>query len=347
MTGLELAHRYYAEVVAPLLDTRWPGLPHAAGRLGGGSDVLGLDDSMSRDHDWGLRLTLLVDEEQVRPVDEYLQDVLPGAFEGWPTRFGTTWDSAIRHRVEVATPGGFTRSRLGLDADRPMSPVDWLSLTGQAVLEITAGAVFADHQGTITAVRRRLGWYPDDIWRLVVAADWARMAQELPFVGRTAMRGDDTGSRVLAGRIVHTAFHLGFLLERRWPPYPKWIGTVFGALPRAGAATRALHSALDVQTWQDRERSLVRALSQLHDLQRSVGLATGPGPIEPFHDRPFSGIRESVADTLHGSITDPEIRRLPMGIGSVEQWVDNVDVLATPHRRITAARAMAGQPPWR
>ena len=39
-----------------------PGLRYAVGRLGSGSDVLGLDDAMRREHDWGCRLTLLVDE---------------------------------------------------------------------------------------------------------------------------------------------------------------------------------------------------------------------------------------------------------------------------------------------
>lgn len=51
-TGTDLARRYYDEVVEPILLGRWPGLPHAAGRLGSGSDVLGLDDATSRDHDW-------------------------------------------------------------------------------------------------------------------------------------------------------------------------------------------------------------------------------------------------------------------------------------------------------
>lgn len=47
--GVGLAHSYYEEVVAPLLRSRWPGLSHAAARLGSGSDVLGLDDRVSRD----------------------------------------------------------------------------------------------------------------------------------------------------------------------------------------------------------------------------------------------------------------------------------------------------------
>jgi len=339
MNGTDLAHRYYEELVAPLLAARWPGLPHAAGRLGSGSDVLGLDDPMSRDHDWGLRLTLLVDRTVTRPVEDHLEHVLPATFEGWPTRFATTWDPTVHHRVEVSTPAKFAFSRLGVDTMGPMTTFDWLSVTGQSVLEVTAGAMFVDHQGDMTAIRQQLNWYPDDVWLLVLAADWARIAQELPFVGRTAARGDDVGSRIIAGRIAHTAMHLGFLLERRWPPYPKWLGTRFAALPKAGAASALLRAAMSTGTWAQREASLITALTQLHDLQRSIGLPTGPGPAEPFFDRPFTGIRASVAGMLHTSVTDPDIRRLPIGVGSVEQWVDNVDVLSRPERRVAAARA--------
>jgi len=63
LPGAELARRFFTEVVEPLLSQALPGLGYAAARLGSGSDVLGLDDAMSRDHDWGCRLTLLVDED--------------------------------------------------------------------------------------------------------------------------------------------------------------------------------------------------------------------------------------------------------------------------------------------
>src|SRR4051794_12492253 len=61
-TGAELSERLYRELVEPLVRREFPGLRHAAGRWGPGSDVLGLDDATSRDHDWGCRLTLLVDD---------------------------------------------------------------------------------------------------------------------------------------------------------------------------------------------------------------------------------------------------------------------------------------------
>jgi hypothetical protein len=53
LRGAELARRFFTDVVEPLLSHALPGLGYAAARLGSGSDVLGLDDEMSRDHDWG------------------------------------------------------------------------------------------------------------------------------------------------------------------------------------------------------------------------------------------------------------------------------------------------------
>jgi len=90
--GIELARRYFGEVVRPLLAHRRPGLSSAAGRLGSGSDVLGLDDDRSRDHDWGLRLTVLVADDGTAVHDHQGRVGLPTvadpivAFWGRPYR---------------------------------------------------------------------------------------------------------------------------------------------------------------------------------------------------------------------------------------------------------------------
>jgi hypothetical protein len=333
-SGAALAREYYDELVSAALAERWPELPHAAGRLGSGSDVLGLDDAVSRDHDWGLRLTLLVPAEVTEQVDAHLEGVLPGTFRGHPVRFATTWDPQVRHRVHVEDVSTFVRSRLGVTASESLSVRDWLSLTGQSILEVTAGPVFIDTSGELTRVRERLDWYPDDLWVYVVATDWARFAQELPFVGRVAERGDDLGSRVIASRLVGVARHLGHLLERRWPPYAKWIGTSFNRLPRAAAAAEPLFRAVDASDWRNREQGLVDALRTLHELQRDLGLGTVDDPCEPFWGRRYRGVREVVVTELEDRITDPAIRALPRGVGSAEQWSDNVDVLVDPARRL-------------
>jgi Domain of unknown function (DUF4037) len=334
VSGAAVSRAYYEQVVGPLLAARWPNLAHAAGRLGSGSDVLGYDDELSRDHDWGLRLNLLVSADLTQQVEAYLDTALPEVFQGRSVRFATSWDAAVRHRVQIEDVRSFVASRTGLDVSTSWSVSDWLGLTGQAVLEIIAGPVFVDTAGELSAARERLTWYPDDLWRYVVATDWVRISQELPSVGRTAERGDDLGTRVITARLVAIAMHLGHLLERRWPPYAKWTGTHLAELPSARAASEPLEQALAASDWRSREHSLLRGLRILNRVQREVGLPAMDDPVGPFFDRPYRGIREEVIERLEESVTSPAVRALPRGVGSAEQWSDNVDVLVDPTRRL-------------
>ncbi len=325
--GIELSRAYWERVVAPIVLERWPSMPHAAARIGDGSDVLDLDDEMSRDHDWGLRLNLFVPPEMTTEVDAALAASLPDRFAERPTRFTMTSDATVRHRVAVADVRGFTASTLGVEAWRDLTVDEWLSLTGQSVLEVTAGPVFVDTNGELSGIRHRLRWYPDDVWRHVVAVDWARLEQELPFVGRTGGRGDDLGSRVVAARLAGIVMHLGFLLERRWAPYSKWIGTVFATLQPGGEVTALLGRALATDDWREREAGLVESVRHLALRQRDVGLPDVGDPVGRFHDRPVCGIRPEVIEVVTASIVSARVRDRPYGIGSKEQRSHNVNVL--------------------
>jgi len=201
--GTALSRAYWERLVRPLLARRLPGLELAAARLGSGSDVLGFDDAQSRDHDWGLRLTLLVEGGAAQEADALLERELPTQWRGHPVRFATTWEPVVRQRVEVASAADFAASRVGIAPQRlngaaPLDLVDWLQLTGQAALEVTAGPVFHDGTGAITAIRERLRTYPEDVRRYAIGADWTRIGQELADVGRAGLRGDEDGSAVIA-----------------------------------------------------------------------------------------------------------------------------------------------------
>lgn len=265
--GLEVSRRFYDTEVAPCLD----GVPHAAGRVGRGSDVLGFDDDVSQDHDWGERVTVIAD--------------------------GPT--PPVPDGVEVFTFASFVDAHLG---QVPRDDIDWLLLTGQSVLEVTAGPVFRDDVGDLRALRRTLAWYPPSVEQYVVASSWRRIDQELPLIGRTRDRGDDIGHRLVTARVASAVVHLTFLLERRWPPYPKWLGSAYGRRPN------------DL----DGEAAICSALDDLAGCEVTV----------PFHDRAHRAIDPEFLGSL------PPGLPLPVGIGSVEMWCDNVDVLSHPERRI-------------
>jgi hypothetical protein len=335
LPGAELARRFFTDVAEPLLSRALPGLRYAAARLGSGSDVLGLDDAMSRDHDWGCRLTLLVDEDardQVPRISAILEDELPERFGEFPVRFPVTWDSSLSHKVEVATVADFTASRLGVDPSGGLSVLDWLSVTGQSVLEVTAGPVFTDRTRTLAAVRTMLAWYPPDVERYVLAAGWQRLCQLLPMVGRTADAGDELGSRLISASLAEDLLWLAFALSRRWAPYAKWRGTVFRSLPVA-ARLGPLLDAAAAPAWRERENALTSACRVLLNIQRERGLPVPESAVIPFFDRPFWTVDGAVPRELLDGITDPDVRRLPPMVGSIEQWVDSTDVLSSPGRR--------------
>jgi Domain of unknown function (DUF4037) len=336
MSGCELAQQFYADLVAPLLARAMPRLRYAAGRLGSGSDVLGLDDTMSRDHDWGCRLTLLVDgpgRDAVPQISGLLERELPESYLGYPVRFPVSWDSSLSHSVEVATVAGFAASRLGVDPTGGLAVLEWLILTGQSVLEVIAGPVFADRTSELAPVRALLRWYPPDIERYVLAAGWQRLSQEMPMVGRTAERGDELGSRLLSARLAGDLMWLAFALSRRWPPYAKWRGAAFQALAVAAGLTGPLAAAATAPGWRGRESGLAEACEVLLSAQRALGLPAPAPAVTRFWDRPYRTVDQAVQQALLADITDPHVSRLPTSIGSVDQWANSVDALASPARR--------------
>ena len=106
-----------------------------------------------------------------------LEEELPERFGGVPGAVPGHLGLSVTHKVEVATVADFAASRLGVDPSGGLSALDWLTVTGQSVLEVTAGPVFADRTRTLAAVRTLLAWYPPDVERYVAGRG---MAAALP-----------------------------------------------------------------------------------------------------------------------------------------------------------------------
>ena len=342
LSGADVSRQFYGEAVAPILARDFPGLRYAAGRLGSGSDVLGLDDAMSRDHDWGCRLTLLVDQADAAAVPlvrDQLAARLPASWRDRPVRFATTWDSSQAHRVEVATVGEFARGRLAVDPLGGLTTVDWLMLTGQGVLEVTAGPVFTDQTTELARVREALRWYPAEVDRYVLAAGWLLVSYRLPMHGRAASRGDQAGSRVIAGAITGSLLRLALLVRRRWAPYEKWLGTAVRGLPDGAALTGLLEAATSTPDRAGREEAMAAAAEIILDVQRDRGVPVPRPAFTQFWDRPYQHVNPSVIRGLRAGIKDPDLARLPGEAGSIEQWCGDVELLARPERRIALAAA--------
>jgi hypothetical protein len=352
LRGIELSRRFYADLVGPWLRDAFPDLRHAAALIGYGSELLGFDDAMSQDHNWGPRVLIFVSEtdfeRSARDVVDAFTRVMPAEFVGAPMGFanrphpspasaGALGD--IRHGLEVWTLATHLKGALGIALDEPRDGLGWLGLSEQRLLTVTAGAVFADDDGRLTALRERLAWFPLDVQLYKLACQWRRIAEEMAFVGRAGRAGDELGSRVIAARLVRDVMRMAFLIERRYAPYPKWFGSAFARLPCAAELGPILQRALAGDAWREREAALAEAyliVAQLH-LERGL-----PGRFEPrigrYYERPFTVINaDEITGAIAAEIADPVLAALPV-IGSLDQVTDSTAVIEAPDR---ARRAMA------
>ena len=345
--GLELNRMYYREAVAPILAAHFSRLKYSAALIGYGSDVLGYDSERSTDHEWGPRLLLFFDEQDHKALaaqmTEKLTRHLPTTFRGYSTSFAKADENGVRwmvpgepgridHHVYTHTVSSFVRLMLNIEPGQTLDSVDWLLMSQQKLLEITGGEVFHDGLGELVPLREKLAWYPRDVWLFMMAAGWYRIAQEEHFVGRCGEEGDDLGSRLVAGRLVRDLMRLCLLMERRYAPYSKWLGTLFSRLSCAQGLGPILRSVLSASSWQDREKPLCAAYEVVARMHNSLRVtAVLDTSTMQFHDRPYRVLGAGrFAKAASDAIADDELKAIyaaANGIGAVDQFVDSTNLL--------------------
>lgn len=340
MQGIELSRRFFIEVVQPWLRQVAPELRYAAALIGYGSELLGFDDEMSKDHNWGPRVHVILSRDafdaHARRLVEAFTQAVPTRFcgepIGWrarphPPANNAEAAGALEHGLEFHTLEGRLEASFATGSVDKLEPVQWLGFAEQKLLAFTAGAVFHDDDGRLTQARRQLAYFPNDVWLYKIACQWRRIAEEQAFVGRAGQVGDDIGSRVIAARLVRDVMRMGFLLERRYAPYSKWLGTAFSRLPIAEALHPFIVQALVAAEWKEREAALASAYLELTRKQNALGVARFEAVIGPFHDRPFTVINADAAiASAMAAIVDDTIRSWPI-LGSVDQVSDLTPLL--------------------
>jgi hypothetical protein len=218
---------------------------------------------------------------------------------------------------------------IGIESIADLTPAVWITAPQQKLLELTAGEVFYDGTGELTRIRAAFDWFPDDIWRYIMAGAWKRIAQVEPFVGRCGEVGDDLGSHLIAMDLVHDIMRLAFLQERRYAPYPKWLGTAFARLNLPTQLRSSLDQARFARDWPTREAGIVDAVVAIADRHNRLGLTP---PIDSssrrFWARPFQVLdAERFTRALEDSIADPAVRSMPRDLGGVDSWIDSTDAI--------------------
>lgn len=342
--GLRLCRLFYQKEIRPILEKEFPRLRYSAALIGWGSEVLGFDTAMSRDHHWGPRLLLFLNHrDYVRfenKLSQIFSDNLPHEFLGYPTSYSEpdaggvrhpvkTEHGPVNHMVQIFGVQGFCEARLGFDPTKKIDVIDWLTVPQQRLLEFVRGEVYHDGLDKLRRIQEKLKFYPRDVWLYLLAAQWIKIAQEEAFVGRAGEAGDELGSGVVAARLVREIMKLGFLMEREYAPYSKWIGSAFSRLKIGRKLTPVLEDVLGARTWKTRETKLAEAYSivaRQHNALRIIRPL--PTKATKYYGRPFLVIHGEVfAGSIRAAIRDDKVKRFPPNFGSVDQFIDSTDVL--------------------
>ena len=221
--GLTLAKEYWNTYGNRLLDAAEalePGLSLrlSAGLAGEGSQCLGYDDPISRDHDFGPGFCLWMNDEDFRAYGPALQRVyeeLPSSFRGF-----TRQNIQARHRLGVMSVSRFYDALTGI----PQDTQDWLFLSESALACAVSGEIWLDGCPQFKEVRQMLaGFYPEDVRRKKIAARAAVMAQAGQYnLHRCLKRGDRLAAQLAAARFAEAAISMVHLLMYRYTPFYKW-----------------------------------------------------------------------------------------------------------------------------
>ena len=263
MQGLELAQNYFDSCGLPMLRRRFAGIVDriAVGLVGPGSDCYGFDDELFHDHDWGPGFCLWLQDEDYAQYGTDLQDAyrqLPTVFAGFGPRQVSPGEEG---RLGVMTVAEFYSRYTGLN--RPPDTLrEWQALPEQALSVCTNGRVFHDPTDCFSDWRRKLlAFYPDDIRRRKIASRCMIMGQTGQYnLSRSLHRGEFFAVSYSGLQFCYELMHMVFLLNRRYPPFYKWLHRATFSLPILG---RTVHQQVITLLRCGKDESKVAIIERL------------------------------------------------------------------------------------
>jgi hypothetical protein len=338
--GLELNESFYREVVQPLFLKHFPNLKYAAGLVGQGSDVIGFDSEKSIDHNWGPHLHIFLSEpdfvEYKHKIDEVLSTELPYTYKGFSTNFveGDKYrrsipkikkSGKINHLFAFWTPQSFFMYYLGFDINKKPSYRNWLLFPQQALIEVTTGKLFHDDLNLID-LRRSFLYYPDDIWKYMISVQWGKIRDLIQFQARSGEEGDELGSQVSTAQTVHTIMFMCFLLERKYVPYDKWLGTAFSAWLQSGKKLKpVLLKILKERSWINRQKLLADVYQELGTMTNRLKITSHISTrIIDYFGRGYPIIDAwDFEQKINDAIENEQLRTMKFPMGNVDQFINH------------------------
>ena len=290
---IDISKGFFEEYVRPLLATRFPDefAQMACGVWGLGSEALRLDDDLSRDHHFGLRIDAIMPLELLQTrwpaVQAILESDLPREYMG----HSLVERAVVGAGIAPDSLRGFLTRTIGFDHP-PRTDQEWLSIPEEDVIHVINGEVWHDPSGRFTAVRNTLnGYYPEPV-RLRRLAHWCRYYSGMGVYAlkRALLRDNEYYASVAFAKSVRWGMQMAFMLDRVYYPYDKWMLAFFKRLPRMYDRLHVIvDEAVQLSTPWDRKLEL---LDRMSDQLDATMVEDGIVPPHPkFRGSPVSGYR--------------------------------------------------------
>lgn len=271
MKGLELCRKYYEAYGEPMLSERFPDIFRVAaiGLVGSGSECLGYDDEISRDHDFEPGFCIFVRDGAVDNAMlfrlERAYASLPREFEG-AKRLSTAPVGGSRHGVIMI--GDFLEAKTGMRTP-PSCDGDWFGIPEYGLCELMGGELFRDDAGVFSAVRERMAHFPRDVMlkklagRLLLAGQAGQYNYQ-----RCIRRGEGGAAQLAVGEFAEHIMAAVFLQAGKYMPYYKWR---FRALRECSPLGEALAYPLEFLLTTDNSARSAKIKSEvIEDIARMI-----------------------------------------------------------------------------
>ena len=293
MKGLEIAHAFYSEWGSAYLEKSFPELAKrvAVGRMSG-SDVLGADDAISKDHNWGPQFTIFLSAQDYAEHGEQLANVMNAAAPNpWQ---GYRLDGGGDKSVHVESIPNWIETWLGFK-EKPGRNEDWRRIVKERsdggvdegresfLYFLRHGTIWYDGSGELGGWQEALHYYPEKVWCIRLAEELFRVWHygEYNFVQRIAKRNDPLTKTICIGEFVNGVMRTLLLLNRDYTPYWKWLAHEFRKLEVARTYVPILEELTAVTTTEKQVDLVLDICHKIYLTMQLDGIVTGD-PDENF-----------------------------------------------------------------
>ena len=270
-TIIDTSREFFLDIVLPILQDKFPKETSstAFGAFGLGSEVYGMDDNYSRDHHFGLRINALIPDDifqkKSKIISETVASNLPDTYKG--ESLAATISNAGT-ALALDSFEAYLNRMIGID-HFPKSELEWLSIPEEDIIHIINGELWHDPSEAFTNIRKKFkNYYPEKVWKRRIA-HWCRYCSGMGSYAlkRAILRDNNVFATVAFGKTIRWYVQLGFLLDRVYFPYDKWIWHFFEKLPRmADRLSNLIEESVKMSTDWNRKLDLLDEMADVIDL---------------------------------------------------------------------------------